>query len=304
VKREISNLPTSVLARLRNRARQTSVTFNQILVYYAFERFLYRLSLSKHTDKFVLKGALLLLTWPSGLRRTTRDIDLRAFIKPDIREISTILSEICREKAEPDGIEFDVDSIEAEFIAENVEHPSIRARFWAYIGKARVRMQIDFGFNDPITPDAEIIEYPTLLSMASPRLRAYPKETVVAEKLEAIVQLGGINSRMKDFYDLIHIARNFEFDGKLLIHAINQTFQSRETNIPDDVPIGFTAGFAGRNQSNWETFLRRIGEEESELSSLHDVLSELRAFLLPVLDAARGRNQLHRTWSPSTRWRS
>ena len=148
-------------------------------------------------------------------------------------------------------------------------------------------MQIDFGFNDPITPDVEIIEYPTLLLMSSPRLKAYPKETVVAEKLEAIVQLGDINSRMKDFYDLINIARNFEFDGKLLIQAINKTFKSRETSIPDDVPTGLTVGFAERNQSNWEIFLRRIGEEGSELSSLQDVLSELRAFLLPLLDATR-----------------
>lgn len=299
---EIKNLQASVLARLKNLSRETNQTLNQLLIYFGLERFLYRLSKSEHRDKFVLKGALVMRTWPTGITRMTRDIDFRSYAEPNADSIIQLLKEVCVVPVEPDGIEFDTESIQAEAILEHRDFPGIRARLWAYIGKVEVRIRIDLGFSDSIVPPPVVTNFPTLLDMPAPHLPTYPKETIVAEKLEAIVQLGEINTRIRDFYDLWQIAYQFEFDGQLLCQAINQTFNTRRTEFPLDIPPGLNIKFARINQAAWETFLIRIGEEPAVASTFTSIIKYLQDFLIPPLYAARDGSTFLKTWSPIDKW--
>ncbi len=299
---EIKNLPASVLARLRNKARETNRPFDEVLRYYAFERFLYRLSQSMYRDQFILKGALLLSAWPTGLRRTTSDIDFTTISASDLSELNSIVAEICVIQVHPDALRFDPESIQVDQVIGRGVSRGARARFWGYVGKARIRMQLDLGFSDKITPRIETVDYPILLDMPAARLRAYPKETVVAEKLDAVVQLGQANSRMKDFFDLWHLSRAFAFSGVILVKAIGNTFGARTTRIPGDTPIGLTEEFATANQAQWQAFLARIGNEDEQLTYFNSVISSLREFALPPLHAAgSGEGYVHR-WTDGEGW--
>ncbi len=299
---EIKNLPASVLARLRNKARETNRPFDQVLRYYAFERFLYRLSQSKYCDRFILKGALLLTAWPTGIRRTTSDIDFTTISASDLGELNSIVAEICVIQVHPDALRFDAESIQVEQVIGQGISRGARSRFWGYVGKARVRMQLDLGFSDEITPRIETVDYPTLLDMPAARLRAYPKETVVAEKLDAIVQLGQANSRLKDFFDLWHLSRAFVFNGEPLVKAIGNTFGVRTTRIPVDTPIGLTEEFAATNQAQWQAFLARIGNEDEQPTSFATVISRLREFALPPMHAASNGEHFARQWTEGEGW--
>ncbi len=298
----IKNLPASVLARLRNYARETNQTFNEVLTYYGLERFLYRISKSQYKDQFVLKGALVMFTWPQSHIRTTRDMDLRAFIQPDEDSVEEVIREICMVDVEQDALIFDIDSVTAETIVEREHISGIRTRFVGYIENVRINLQIDMSFTDPVVPEPTTIEFPTILDFPNPRVRAYPVETVVAEKLEAVISLGDINTRMKDFYDLILISENFRFDGNLLIAAVKGTFEARKTTIPIETPIGLSDGFAKDNQNLWEAYLRRIGDEDPRLLSFHDVIADIRNFLGPILQAANEATNYRKTWIPARGW--
>lgn len=297
------NLPASVLDRLRNKAREGQKPSDQVLRYYGFERFLYRLSRSAHRDQFVLKGALLMTAWPMGLTRSTSDIDFRAFTDSSPVALSRIIGEILQVAVEPDAMEFDPSTIQAAQMVEREGNPGVRVRFWGSLGKARVRLQLDVAFADVITPGPEEVDYPTILDLPGPRLRAYPKETVVAEKLEAIVRLGGVNSRMKDFFDLWQVSVAFPFDGESLKDAIANTFGSRRTPISTLPPVGLSHEFATRNQRQWEAFLKRIGNDEDQLSSLEAVIFRLRGFALPPMQAARDGVKFNQTWTDPEGWR-
>lgn len=299
----IKNLPASVLARLRNKARATNRPFDQVLRYYAFERFLYRLSQSQYRDQFILKGALLLAAWPMGLGRTTSDIDFLALSAFDLGELNSIFSDICVIPVPPDALRFDAESIQLEQLIGKGNSRGARIRFWGYVGKARIRMQLDLGFSDEITPRIETVDYPTLLDMPAARLRANPKETVVAEKLEAIVQLGEANTRMKDFFDLWHISRAFVFNGETVVQAIGNTFGARTTRIPADTPVGLSEEFAATTDAQWQAFLSRIGNEDEQLTSFATVVSRLREFALPPMHAASNGEQFVRQWSDGEGWR-
>jgi predicted nucleotidyltransferase component of viral defense system len=299
----IKNLPASVLARLRNKARETNRPFDQVLRYYAFERFLYRLSQSQYRDQFILKGALLLAAWPVGLRRTTSDIDFRAFSAPDLGELSSIVSDICVIPVPPDALQFDAESIQVEQVVGQGNSRGARSRFWGYVGRAKIRMQLDLGFSDKITPRIETVDYPTLIDMPAARIRAYPKETVVAEKLEAIVQLGQVNTRMKDFFDLWHLLRALVFNGETVVRAIGNTFGARTTRIPGDTPVGLSEEFAATNEAQWQAFLARIGNEDEQPTSLPTVISRLREFALPPMHAASNGERFVRQWTDGEGWR-
>jgi len=196
------DLGASVRERLLNRARSQTRPFQELLQYYAMERFLYRLSRSRYSEKFILKGALLLTAWRAPLSRSTMDIDLLGRTSNDLEHIRTLVGEVCAMESQPDGIEFDAKSVKAARIKEDAEYEGVRVRFHATLACARISMQIDIGFGDVVTPSAIEIKYPTLLEFPAPVLLAYPKETVIAEKLEALTALGTLNSRMKDYFDL------------------------------------------------------------------------------------------------------
>ena len=226
VKKRVANVLASVRQRLLNPLNLTSERsedFRLILTRYRLERFLYRLSTSPHRDSFVLKGALLMQLWTSETYRPTRDLDLlgRGVANTGYRKI---FSEVCSQKVEDDGLTFLPDTIRADRIRDDEAYEGVRVRLEARLGKVRIALQIDVGLEDAIVPGPEELEYPTLLKFPAPRLHAYSKESVVAEKFEAMVKLGIANSRMKDFYDLWVLAQRFEFESATLAAAIQATF--------------------------------------------------------------------------------
>jgi predicted nucleotidyltransferase component of viral defense system len=298
----IQNLGASVLARLKNYAMEMKQTFNEVLTYYGLERFLYRISVSRYENKFILKGALAMLTWPQSHIRTTSDMDLRSYINPDLQTVIGIMREICELEAEPDGIEFDPNSVTATNILETVTYPGIRVRLIGYINKTRVHIQIDLAFTDPVVPEPIKSNYPSILQFPEPRILIYPKETIIAEKLEAAVQLGEINTRMKDFYDLLQLSRNFEFEGITLVMAVRSTFSSRNTEIPPTVPLALRSEFAKNNQDLWKAFLSRINASEPRLQSLEEVIKTIREFLMPVIEAVYQNVDFQKMWDPDRGW--
>src|ERR1017187_9060316 len=224
------DLGASVRQRLLNQSRTQGRPFQEMLQYFAMERFLYRLTRSPFADRFVLKGALLLTAWRAPLTRPTMDIDLAGRTSNELDHIQSLIGEVCGVTAEPDGIDFNASSIEVSRIKEGADYEGVRVRFHATLAKARIPMQIDIGFGDVIVPQPAEVEYPAMLEFPPPILIAYPKETVVAEKLEALTTLGLLNSRIKDYYDLALLGRLYPFDGGLLVQAIRST-RSEERRV-------------------------------------------------------------------------
>ena len=294
--REVRNVGASVRARLLDRARTEKTDFQILLTRYALERLLYRLSVSDQRERFVLKGAMLFAAWRDDPFRPTRDLDLLGHGDADPAAVAKSVRAICTVAVPDDGVVFDVAGIEAAPIRDEAEYAGVRVRTSATIAGARMPIQIDVGFGDAITPDPVEIEYPALLEAPRPVLRAYPPETVVAEKLEAIVSLGVANSRMKDFYDLWMIAQTFTFEGAVLANAVQQTFDRRRTSWPEQMPSGLGEAFAGERDAQWRAFLTR-DQLAAAPASLIQVTEDLRAFLLPVLE----RQQLA-SWSPGGPW--
>jgi predicted nucleotidyltransferase component of viral defense system len=265
------------------------------------ERFLYRLSKSAFCDRFVLKGALLLTAWRAPVSRPTIDIDLSGRTGNDLEHIRSIFDLFCQSQVEPDGIEFDPATVEVSRIAEDADYEGVRARFNGLLARARIPMQIDVGFGDVIVPGPTEIAYPTLLNFPAPRLMAYPRETVIAEKLEALTQLGLLNSRMKDFYDLALLARLYSFDGTLLARGILATFGRRNTRIKAD-PVGLSESFSldPAKALQWRAFLKRSRFKEH--LDFVTVVDRVRNFAHPVLDAISGGRSFDRTWTPGGPW--
>ena len=195
-------LSASVRQRLLNQAHSLDRPFQELLQYYCMERFLYRLSRSQYANRFILKGALLLTAWRAPLSRPTVDIDLMGRTSNELAHIESVVRELCNVVSEPDGVKFSAASIKVARIKEDAEYEGVRVRFRAVLAGAQIPMQIDIGFGDVVTPQPTTVEYPTLLDFPSPVLMAYPKETVIAEKLEAMTTLGLLNSRVKDYFDL------------------------------------------------------------------------------------------------------
>ena len=297
------NLPASVRQRLLNLSHQSKQDFGLLLTKYALERLLYRLSVSKHRDVFVLKGALLFQLWISEPYRPTRDLDLLGQGVGSTERYHKIFTELCSIKVEDDGIALLADTIRVERIRDDEEYEGVRVLLEARLANARISLQIDVGFGDVVTPPPLELEYPTLLAFPAPRLRAYPKESVVAEKFEAMVKLGMANSRMKDFYDLWVMAEKFEFEGQVLSAAVKATFERRKTNLPASSPTAFTAEFcnAPTKQTQWNAFLKKSGLKGSE--SLADVVRIIDAFVMPSVEAIHTKKAFARSWRPGGPWR-
>lgn len=296
------NVSASVKQRLLNLSRKTGEDFQLLFTRYAVERLLLRLSVSGHREGFVLKGAMLFALWTGEMHRPTRDLDLLGFGDPSGEHLKAVFAELCGVAVADDGLEFDAASVCVEPIREDQEYGGQRVKLRVRLGQARIDLQVDVGYGDAITPQAEDVAYPTLLGMEPPRLRAYPKETVVAEKLEALVTLGLANSRMKDFYDLLVIARTFTFDGELLQDAIAKTFARRGTDLPKETPVGLTETFARDDgkQKQWRAFLNRSGLAHA--GALEEVIDQLAAFLSPPLERAAAGETFGVSWRPGAGW--
>ena len=298
------NIVASVRQRLINLSKVRGEDPNLVFIRYAIERLLYRISCSRQSDKFLLKGAMLFATWTDRPYRPTKDLDLLGFGEASAEQLRMIFTEICQTDVEPDGLEFNPDTIQITEIREDLEYPGQRIRLESKLGNARINLQIDVGFGDSIVPEPIELEYPTLLEMPSPHIRAYPIETVVAEKLETIVSKGILNSRMKDFYDLRTMAKEFQFDGANLAKAINATFSRRGTQIPDSGPVAFTGEFYTNTdkQIQWKAFLRTSKLEDIKLE-LSQVTNEIQAFLSPPMIATVTNELFDQKWPPGGPWK-
>jgi predicted nucleotidyltransferase component of viral defense system len=295
--RELRNVGASVRARLLSRARAEKTDYQILLTRYALERLLYRLSVSAHRERFILKGALLFVTWLHDPFRPTRDLDLLGYGADDSEAMADTFKAICSTSVPDDGVLFDVEGLTAASIREGFEYGGVRVQTHAVIDGARIPIQVDIGFGDIITPGPVEIAYPVLLDSPAPQLRAYPVETVVAEKLNAIVLLGIANSRLKDFYDLWLISRTFELDGAALSAAVRRTFERRDTPMPTDVPTGLTGLYAEEWNARWKAFLKREHMNAAP-ADLGQVLEDLRKFLVPLMTPPSTTSH----WPPGGPW--
>lgn len=297
------NLGASVRARLLRLAHDRGEDFQFVLTRYANERLLFRIASSRHAQRFVLKGAALFTLWTGKPHRATRDLDLLGFGDPGVDPVRETFAELITLAVADDGVRFDLDSLAVGLIREAQEYGGVRIELVARVTSAQVRLQVDVGFGDAITPDASIVEFPPLLDFPAPRLRAYPRETVVAEKLEAMVQLGMANSRMKDFYDVAVLARDFDFDGALLARAIRATFERRKTQLPTTTPMALTPAFSDdpTKKTQWSGFARKAGVRDA--GSLAETISAVRAFVEAPLDSCANNTSAPGTWRPGGPWR-
>jgi predicted nucleotidyltransferase component of viral defense system len=279
------NIAASVRARLFNLARQTGQPFDVLLTRFVHERLLYRLSRSAHADRFVLKGAMLLTTWLPETARGTRDLDLLSFGDSSERSVLETFREVLAIPAD-DGVEFDGDALRASPIREELEYGGVRLRCTASLAGARIAVVVDIGFGDSVEPGLEMIDYPALLDLPAPKLRAYAPETVIAEKFQAMVALGRANSRMKDFYDVWILSKTFDFAGDRLARAIAATFARRQTAIPKEPPDALTTAFAEDplKQRQWTAFAADLDNAPKQLAA---VVDDLAAFLIDAAAAAR-----------------
>jgi hypothetical protein len=299
------NLSASVTARLLKRAKQSGDVYQTLLTSFCFERFLYRLGVSDARERFVLKGAMLLRLWSDQPYRATRDLDLLRKGDGSFDAVRSDIRAICTAEVEPDAVVFDSDSIRIEAIRAEDEYSGTRATLLAHCGTARLTLQVDLGLGDSVWPAPRTCVYPTLLDFPSPRVLAYPREAVVAEKLEAMVVLGDRNSRIKDFFDLHHLASHFDFDRVTLAEAVRRTFERRRTPIPQAEPIALTPAY-WKNPSRpaqVRAFVRRAGLTTAIEPASGEIVRMLGAFLLPILDDLRRGARSEGTWLPGGPWR-
>lgn len=266
------------------------------------ERFLYRLSISKHADRFVLKGAMLLRVWDQTSYRTTRDIDLLGRVSNEAAVVESIIRDVCEQEVDPDGLLFDAASVQSNAIVEDADYAGVRVAFRGTLGNARLSMQLDIGFGDRITPAPLTVEFPVLLAMPAARLQTYPPETVVAEKFQVMLQRAEANSRMKDFHDIWWIAGRFDFAGQTLAEAIQVTCSHRDTPIPAE-PTAFAAAFA-QNPSKiaqWKAFRKRLTPTDCP-EDFEDLVEQVARFLRPVAASIHDSVDFDRRWPAGGPW--
>lgn len=299
-KKDSRDLSQSIRNKLLYRSKQKQVDFNNEVTRYALDRFLYRLGQSEYKNKFILKGATLFKVWNGELHRPTKDLDLLGFGESDISEIEKQIKAVCKIQCE-DGIDLYPQSVRGEIIKEDQEYEGIRIYIKYALAKNTGNIQIDIGFGDEITPEPLEIEIPTDLDLdlPVPYLRIYPRETIVAEKFQAMVSLGISNSRMKDFYDILFLSRNFEFNGQLLKQAIEKTFKRRKTSISDQIPLALTDEFIQdtNKQKAWQAFLNKINIKDGE-EDFGKVIEELQHFLIPPYFAISSQEVFEKLWLP------
>ena len=295
--RDIRNLAASVRQRLFNLAKQRGDDFGILLTRYAIERLLYRLSQSAHSSQFLLKGATLFALWGAGPYRSTRDLDLLGSGESSVQRLEQVFRDICNVQVEPDGLRFAAETVEGNDIREDLEYGGVRIILIAHLEQARIQIQVDIGFGDAVTPPPEDVEFPTILEFPAPHLRAYRRETVVAEKFQAMVMLGIANSRMRDFYDIWFLSRKFEFSGIVLGQAIKGTFTRRRTALPTQAPLALTPEFSASpdKQAQWKAFVGKAGLTSDRIA-FPEVTVALNEFLMPPTLA------LIRSLKPAMRW--
>jgi predicted nucleotidyltransferase component of viral defense system len=297
------NVGASVYQRLKNLSKERGLDMPGLLRRYAQERLLYRLSVSDHADSFCVKGGVLLSAYNAGeLLRPTEDVDFNGFDREaNINDLDEALREILMLPVDDDGVVFDVKSMKIEKDRTGII-PGGKIALKAMVHTAEVLVRVDVGFGNPVNPEARLIEMPTLLAGSAPRpvVLAYPLETVIAEKIHAMVQFGIANTRVKDYFDIWMLSRLHSFDGEALTAAVTETFAVQEREIPPAELDGLTPEYAEDAEEMWNSFLKRIDAR----SKLHfaDVVADLAGMIHPVTEAARVGGVLYGTWQPGEGW--
>ena len=292
----------SIHQRLLNHAKLSKDEPQLVLMRFGLERLLYRLSVSEHSPEFVVKGAMLFLVWTGEPHRATKDLDLLSLKSASLDRLQKTFQDLCSAKVPDDGLNFLPESVHVEEIRENAAYEGIRVTLEARLGKAHIPLQIDIGFGDVVTPKAKDAVFPPLLDFPAPHLQMYPKETVIAEKFEAMAKLGLVNSRMKDYYDIWMLSQTFEFDAALLSKAIRATFKRRKTELPLSLPLALSMEFSSdaTKQRQWQAFITR-GRLRISDGSLEKVVTVLQGFLGPMLFE---NNLLKNRWPKGGPWKT
>ncbi len=286
----------SIKAKLKNIAVKEGKQFDYLLTLYLIERLLYRISISEYADKFVLKGGVLLYIVLEEKARATKDIDMLARqLNNSLENVEAIFKSLCEIK-EDDAIEFDLNTLTVEKIKEDADYEGVRVKVTAFLDHTKKVLQMDIGFGDVIVPCATEMEYPSLLEMKKPLLKAYSMESVIAEKFEAMIYLAEANSRMKDFYDICILSQKYNFEGKVLKEAIQTTFKHRKTPL-QLIPTIFTSEFreSKEKKQQWNAFKKRIASKE-ELE-FFEVIDRLIKFLKPIYDSIIENKEFTLTWN-------
>ena len=299
----IINIAASVHQRLLNKAKESSRPFNELLQYFAIERFIYRLSKSPHKDQFILKGALMFSAWCGPASRPTMDIDLLGKIDNRLETITDAMKDACLIDVETDGISFNAKTVEAIRITEDAEYEGVRVRVHGSLGNACVSIQIDIGFGDVIVPNAVTVSYPAILDFPAPELKGYTMESTIAEKFQAMVKLGVLNSRMKDFYDIWVLSRTFDFKGKILAEAVEKTFEKRNTPVTLDAAL-FDPLFGKDRDKNvqWQGFIRKAKLINAP-ESFEEVMAAVKLFLEPLASSIIEQRAFNSNWIAPGPWR-
>ena len=302
----LRNVPASVHQRLLNLARMTGEEYNLVLQRYAIERFLFRLGASDEVDQFTLKGATLFHVWAVDKMRPTLDVDLLGFQPQREGEIRTVMEGVCNIPCPEDGVLFDPDSIQVSSIRINEGNGGHRVRLRGRLGRIQLFVQVDIGSGDVITPKRQMRNYPTLLDVPAPRLWTYPRETAIAEKLQAMVQRGLKNSRVKDLWDVACLARSFAFDGKTLRTAIAETFRQRGMTFGRERPEALRKDYYldPRRETLWDRLVHKIEPDANGPIRLVDAGEEVRRFLWPVYDSLIEERPFTQDWPVGGPWQS
>ena len=303
-RRQPRDAAASVQARLLNVARDRGARFNLLLQRFTVERFLYRLSISDEVDRFTLKGAALFRVWDERDARPTRDVDFLAFGPNDHAAIRAAAENICRADCPEDGVNFDPATIQIADIRQGQPYGGLRVRIKGSLGRTRLHLQVDIGFGDAVTPEREVQDYPTILDLPAPRLWTYPRETVVAEKLHAMVEHGAKNTRVKDLWDVAFLARRFPFEGEVLRTAIAETFRRRGTSLADKTPMALLPTYYedATRERLWLHLRRGLEDDADGPVRLVDAGEELRRFLGPVCDSLIEGSSFTQAWPAGGPW--
>jgi len=285
--RQPRNIAASNRAKLLNLSRQSGRSFQELVQYFALSRFLYRLSVSDASSRFILKGAMLLHALDVEQARSTLDIDLLGLIPNSPESVRDAIEKILRQEVQEDGLAFSESSIEISDITRDAGYLGRRVNFKGKLDSIRIPMQIDIGFGDTVVPDPIVVSTPTLLGYPAGKLKGYAPETSIAEKTQIMFQRELLNSRMKDFYDIWLLSKNAGVDQGTLVKAIAGTFQQRGTTILTD-SILFTDAFGNDadKQKQWSAFCRKRGIENAP-KKFSIIVDEVFGFLKPALDQAR-----------------
>jgi predicted nucleotidyltransferase component of viral defense system len=304
VKPPPKNIVASIQARLLQHSQTLGVDHQLTLFRFAGERLLYRLSSSEYAERFILKGAALMLLWLGDKIRPTKDIDLLGFGDTSADELKRVFIALCEQHAVGDGLDFLGQTVQVAAIRAQQEYGGMRVTLTVRLGNIKIPLQVDIGAGDAVVPPPVILDYPGLLDLPRARVRAYRQETSIAEKCEAMVRLAAANSRMKDFFDIYSLASAHAFDGETLRAALAATFSRRQTAIPTPLPLGLTSEFADdpQKQLQWAAFVRRNRLADVP-QGLDRVVEKLAAFLGPVLQAVAADRPWRLRWAPNGPWK-